>query len=92
MSGAMSGQRGVQKTLRHRILELMERLKDGVEVVQNGRKRVLLIDPAADYDLYVRKYDNIVVITVYSRYARCTIRARENEDGSLSTLAAFCRR
>jgi len=81
-----------QPTLRQRVLELMERLKDGIEVQRNGARRAFLVDPAADYDLYARKYGDVVVITVYSRYARCTIRARESGDGSLSVITAFCRR
>jgi hypothetical protein len=84
----MSGQR----TLRQRVLELIERLKDGIVVEQNGRRRAYMIDPAADYDLYARESNGFVVITLYSRYARCTIRAREGDDGSLSVIAAFCRR
>jgi hypothetical protein len=81
-----------QKTLRQRVLELIERLKDGIEIERNGTRRAYMIDPAADYDLYARKIDSFVVITVYSRYARCTIRARESGDGSLAVITAFCRR
>jgi hypothetical protein len=81
-----------QPALRQRVLELIERLKDGIEVEQNGRRRAYMIDPAADYDLYARKSGGFVTITLYSRYARCTIRAREGEDGSLSVITAFCRR
>jgi hypothetical protein len=79
-------------SLRVKALQFLDRLKDGITVQRENLAITHVFDPSADYDLYVRQINNSVVIMVYSRNARCTIRAYVDKNNEWHLRSITCRR
>jgi hypothetical protein len=53
----------------------------------------LLLDLMEDYDVMARRVNNSITITLFSRYAVCTVRVRiDNKDGEWRLRSVTCRR
>jgi hypothetical protein len=81
-----------QESFRTKVLELLERLKNGVAIKYENAEVELLLDPSADYDIMAKRVNNSITITLYSKYAVCTVRARVDKDGEWKVRSAVCRR
>jgi len=79
-------------SLRVKVLKFLERLKDGITVQRENLAIAYVLDPSADYDLYVRQINNNIIIMVYSKYARCTIRVYVDKNNEWHLRSVSCRR
>jgi hypothetical protein len=50
------------------------------------------LDPSADYDIMAKRVNDSITITVYSRYAVCTVRVRIDKSGEWRLRSLTCRR
>jgi hypothetical protein len=80
------------ETLRVKALRFLDKLKDGITVQRENLSITYVFDPSADYDLYVRQISNNIIIMVYSRNARCTIRVYVDKNGEWNLRSISCRR
>lgn len=81
-----------QETFRVRVLQFLDKLKNGVSIKYDNADVELLLDPSADYDVMAKRINNNITITVYSRYATCTVRIRVDKDGEWRLRSVMCRR
>ncbi len=81
-----------QESFRVKVLELLERLKNGVVIKYENTEVELLLDPSADYDIAAKRVNDSITITVYSRYATCTVKVRISKDGEWKLRSVTCRR
>jgi hypothetical protein len=79
-------------SLRVKALQFLDRLKDGITVQRENLSITHMFDPSADYDLYVRQINNSIIIIVYSKNARCTIRVYVDKNGEWNLRSISCRR
>jgi ABC-type transporter MlaC component len=80
-----------QETFRTKVLEFLERLKNGVLIKYDNAEVEVLLDPSADYDVMAKRVNDSVTITVYSRYATCTVRVRVDRNGEWRLRNVVCR-
>jgi hypothetical protein len=80
------------ETLRTKALQFLERLKDGVTVQYNNTEVEYVFDPSADYDMVIRRINNIIILNIYSRNARCTISVFVDKNGEWRLRRVTCRR
>jgi hypothetical protein len=80
------------ETLRVRVLQFLERLKDGITIQRENVKIAYVFDPSADYDLFVKRINSNIIIMVYSKYARCTIRVYVDKNDEWHLRSISCRR
>ena len=81
-----------KETFRVKVLRLLDKLKSGISIKYDNADVELLLDLMEDYDVMARRVNNNVVITLFSRYAACTIRARIDKDGEWKVRSVVCRR
>jgi hypothetical protein len=82
-----------QETFRLKVINFLEeKLKKGVLIKYDNAEVEMLLDPSADYDVMAKRVNDSVTITVYSRYATCTIRVRVGKDGEWRLRSLTCRR
>jgi hypothetical protein len=81
-----------QETFRVKVLRFLDSLKNGVLVRYDNADVELLLDPSADYDIMARRVNDSITITVYSRYAVCTVRVRIDKNGEWRLRSLTCRR
>ena len=81
-----------QETFRVKVLRFLERLKNGVLIKYDSADVELLLDPSADYDVMAKRVNDSITITVYSRYAVCTVRVRIDKNGEWRLKSLTCRR
>jgi hypothetical protein len=81
-----------QETFRVRVLRFLDKLKNGALVKYDSADVELLLDPSADYDIMARRVNDSITITVYSRYAVCTVRVRIDKNGEWRLRSLTCRR
>jgi hypothetical protein len=81
-----------QETFRVKVLRFLDALKNGVLTKYERADVELLLDPSADYDIMAKRVNDSVTITVYSRYAVCTIRVRVDKNGEWKLRSLICRR
>jgi hypothetical protein len=80
------------ETLRVKTLRFLESLKDGITIQRENFEIAYVLDPSADYDLFVRRINNNVIIMVYSKYVRCTIRVYVDKNDEWHLRSVSCRR
>jgi len=80
------------ETLRVKALQFLDRLKDGMTVKYDNTEFEYVFDPSADYDMVVRRINSSIVISIYSRNAKCIIRAVEDKNGEWRLRGISCRR
>jgi len=81
----------MSESLRKKILEFLESLKDGVTSKYENNEIVWLLDPAADYDMYAKQVGNSLTIYLYSRYARCIVRVYIDKNDNWRLRSVSCR-
>jgi hypothetical protein len=81
-----------KETFRVKVLGFLDKLKNGALIKYDNTDVELLLDPSADYDIMAKRINNNITITVYSRYAVCTIRIRVDKDGEWRLRSVICRR
>jgi hypothetical protein len=79
-------------SLRVKALRFLEQLKDGITIQRENLSITYVFDPSADYDLYVKQVNNSIIIMVYSRNARCTIRVYVDKNNEWHLRSISCRR
>jgi hypothetical protein len=77
---------------RVRVLQFLDRLKDGITVQRENLPITHMFDPSADYDLYARQINNNIMIMIYSKHARCIIRVYVDKNGEWNLRSISCRR
>jgi len=78
-------------SLRAKALQFLDRLKDGITVQRENLTITHVFDPSADYDLYVRQINNSIMIVIYSKHVRCTIRAYIDKNYEWHLRSISCR-
>jgi hypothetical protein len=86
------GENSGQETFRVKVLRFLDALKNGVLTKYERADVELLLDPSADYDIMAKRVNDSVTITVYSRYAVCTVRVRVDKNGEWRLRSLVCRR
>jgi hypothetical protein len=81
-----------QETFRVKVLRFLDMLKNGALIKYDNTDVELLLDPSADYDIMAKRVNNSITITVYSRYAVCTVRVRIDKNGEWRLRSLTCRR
>jgi len=81
-----------KETFRVKVLRFLDKLKNGALIKYDNADVELLLDPSADYDIMAKRINNNLTITVYSKYAVCTVRARIDKDGEWRLRSITCRR
>jgi hypothetical protein len=79
-------------SLRVKVLQFLEQLKDGITVRYGDTEVEYMFDPSADYDLVARRINNTIIVNVYSKHARCTIRISVDKNGEWRLRGVTCRR
>jgi ABC-type transporter MlaC component len=92
MSRSRDATREEQETFRTKVLKFLEEeLKKGVLIKYDNAEVEVLLDPSADYDVMAKRVNDSVTITVYSRYATCTVKVRVNRNGEWRLRNVVCR-
>jgi hypothetical protein len=81
-----------EETFRVKVLRFLDKLKNGALIKYDNTDVELLLDPSADYDIMAKRINNNITITVYSKYAVCTVRVRVDRDGEWRLRSVMCRR
>jgi hypothetical protein len=82
-----------KETFRVKVLRFLDKLKnDGALIKYDHVEIELLLDPSADYDIVARRVNDSLTITLFSRYAACTIRVRIDKNGEWRLRNITCRR
>jgi hypothetical protein len=81
-----------KETFRDRVLAFLDKLKKGTLIKYDNTDVELLLDLMDDYDVMAKRVNSNIVITVFSRYATCTVRARIDKDGEWRLRSVMCRR
>jgi hypothetical protein len=79
-------------SLRKKALQFLEQLKDGVAVRYGDTEIEYVFDPSPEYDMVVRRINDIVIIDIYGRNVRCTIRVAVDKNGEWRLRRVTCRR
>jgi hypothetical protein len=80
-----------KETFRVKVLRLLDKLKNGISIKYDNADVELLLDLMEDYDVMAKRVNNSIIITLFSRYAVCTIRARIDKDGEWKVRSVVCR-
>jgi hypothetical protein len=91
-TAAKKPEREEEETFRVKVLGFLDKLKNGALIKYDNTDVELLLDPSADYDIMAKRINNNITITVYSRYATCTVRIRVDKDGEWRLRSVMCRR
>jgi len=81
-----------KEAFRTRVLEFLEKLKKGALIKYDSTDVELMLDLMEDYDVLAKRVNNSLTITVFGRYATCTVRARVERDGEWRLRSVACRR
>jgi len=81
-----------QEAFRVKVLRFLDELKNGVLIKYDSADVELLLDPSADYDVMAKRVNGSITITVFSRYAVCTVRVRIDKNGEWRLKSLTCRR
>jgi hypothetical protein len=81
-----------KETFRIKVLRFLDQLKNGALIKYDSADIELLLDPSADYDIMAKRVNNNITITVFSRYAVCTVRVRVDKSGEWKLRSVVCRR
>jgi hypothetical protein len=81
-----------QETFRVKVLRFLDKLKNGISIKYDNADMELLLDLMEDYDVMAKRINSSIIITLFSRYAACTIRARIDKDGEWKVRSVVCRR
>jgi len=81
-----------KESFRTRVLEFLDKLKKGALIKYDGADVELLLDLMEDYDVLAKRVNNSVTITVFGRYATCTVRIRVDKGGEWRLRSVTCRR
>jgi len=92
MSRANVAAKEERETFRTKVLGFLDQLKNGVLIKYDNTDVELLLDPSADCDIMVKRVNNSLTITVYSRYAICTVRVRIDKNSEWKLRSVICRR
>jgi predicted O-methyltransferase YrrM len=90
--GVRSAAKEEQETFRVKVLGFLDKLKNGAVIKYDNAEVELLLDPSADYDVMAKRVNSNLTITLYSRYATCTVRVRIDKDGEWRLRNVICRR
>jgi hypothetical protein len=82
-----------KETFRTKVLRFLDKLKSGTSIKYDNADVELLLDLMEDYDVMAKRVNNSITITLFSRYAVCTVRVRiDNKDGEWRLRSVTCRR
>ncbi len=81
-----------QESFRTKVLTFLDALKNGVLIKYDNANVELLLDLMEDYDVMAKRVNNSITITVFGRYATCTVRVRADKDGEWRLRSVVCRR
>ena len=81
-----------EETFRVKVLRFLEKLKNGVLIKYDNTDVEMLLDLMEDYDVMAKRVNNSITITLYSRYAVCTVKARIDKDGEWRLRSVTCRK
>jgi len=81
-----------KETFRTRVLEFLNKLKKGVLIKYDSADVELMLDLMEDYDVLARRVNNSIAVTVFGRYATCTVRIRVDKGGEWRLRNVMCRR
>jgi GTPase SAR1 family protein len=81
-----------QESFRVKVLRFLDRLKNGVLIKYDNADVELFLDLMEDYDVMAKRINNSIIITLFGRYAVCTVRVRIDKDGEWRLRSVTCRR
>jgi hypothetical protein len=81
-----------KETFRVKVLSFLDKLKNGALIKYDNAEVELLLDPSADFDIMAKRVNDSITITLYSRYATCTVRVRVDKNGEWRLRNVVCRR
>ncbi len=81
-----------KETFRVKVLRFLDKLKSGVLIKYDNADVELFLDLMEDYDVMAKRINSNVTITLYGRYAVCTVRVRIDKDGEWKLRSVVCRR
>jgi len=80
------------ESLRVKALQFLDKLKEGITMKYDNTEIEYVFDPSADYDMVVRRINNNIIMNIYSKNARCTIRIFIDKNGEWRLRSVSCRR
>jgi ABC-type transporter MlaC component len=79
------------ESFRTKVVGFLEQLKNGALIRYDNAEVEVLVDPSADYDIVAKRINDNITITVYSRYAICTVKVRVDKSGEWRLRSVICR-